>query len=249
FILWDAVAQLQGGFCVRTHDMLAAAHKALLIPPTVADAQRSTWIQAFEALHADQDPGQDLLDFQLAAQALERLDRPRDAARFWRRCLGIEPRRPDIHVYMARACIEAHLSAPAMDSLVEGTKTIAMSEQEWLDDVDFDYELGRTYVLEGDLDQAIAHYRRSLDREPKPSTWLRVAWLQLARGRFAPAFAAARSAQALKPDHAEAAEVLAEIKEAWWKQTTASLEAAHHPQAEAAVFKEPLPLDDEAEEA
>ena len=202
FALVDHIAAHAGYDLVRTRDTLASTHQVLLRRGQPLSAVTRA---AFEASYVARTDGADFLDLRAAARSALREGRPVRAARYLRRALTLAPGDAVSHFALAKALIEAERPSEALAHLE------ACSERPATDTLDWEFERGRARTLLGDLEDALAWYRRSLDRDDHPSTRTNCAILLVNLGRPEEALAELDAALRLDPEHARAREVRTEL--------------------------------------
>ncbi len=203
----ESWAAAQGWDTARSEDALDPVHYLLLARGRLSPVERA----AFRRLYVERRDGTDLIDFADAARAFGAQGEHQRAARFFARCLRIDPSSPSLRNDMGQACMHAGRPDVALDHLQE----CARLDESAL--YDHDFQLGNAHYQLGRYRDALACYRRSLDAGAHAATHWNLALTHHALGELADTCRSLEAVLALEPDHQLALAMTEQIKRDLWR--------------------------------
>jgi tetratricopeptide (TPR) repeat protein len=205
FPIFDAVAAEAGWSVARTHNPVRSVHAAVLrFQPDLGSGVRGTFHRVF----VRREQGEDLIDFRACARGYMEKEEYLNAARFFRRCLRLDPRDAELHYKMGEACLEGNRPRAAYRWLTRGFRLSPEGH-------DFEFLLGRTCRSLGRIEEAVTWYERSLAREEHKVTLANLGELFGQLGRHKDAYRCLSRAVEVAPDYERARRLLGEFKDAW----------------------------------
>jgi tetratricopeptide (TPR) repeat protein len=203
FSLFGALAGQVGWVALRTKIPFRSVHGvALRFADKVAARFRSAYHRAF----VRGEDGEDLMDFRDIARGCFERKEWRTAARFYRRCLRLDPDNPQLLNVMGETCMEGGWHRVAYQALRHGQRIAPAAEWE------FDFLLGRTCRALGRLDEAINWYHVSLGRVEHHVTLTNLAEIYQVLGRIEQGRDYVARAVELMPSYKRGVKLLAEIE-------------------------------------
>ncbi|HZS41259.1 MAG TPA: SAM-dependent methyltransferase [Polyangia bacterium] len=220
FLLVERFAEAARWSIMRTAHPLSSLHTLVLYAGGAPERTRA----AFDAAYVQRTDGQDLLDFSDAARASLKRDKPAQAVRHLERCIALDPEHAGFHHRLGEAYLAAGLPEQALAWLDRGAALDRWRVH------DFDLLRGRACAEQRQLTEAAAWLRDSIARKPSPEALLRLGQVLEALGELHEAVRAYRGALALEPEHEEAQARCDRLKDLWWEQLLADLDAPVEPE-------------------
>ena len=160
FALFNAFSRAEGVAVVRTRNAARAVHTAVLLEPGRACARLE---KAFRRTLAGAR-GSRLVDFQVAGETFFQAGQFAVAARFFSRCLALDPGSPEVRFRVAMACAQAGFLPKALRHFRAGHGLAPAGE------LDFLTPQGDILARLGRYAEARAVYEEALAREESPGT-------------------------------------------------------------------------------
>lgn len=209
--IFDAFAAECGWHLMRTEADLASVHTAVLTQSEPGPAIQSVFSKYYRRFSESDD----LLDFSNAARGYAQKKEPARALRFYLRCAELDPHNAEHRYRVGESALEAGFYDIGVEHLLVGFELD--KERAW----DFEFQLGRSYVLLNDNTTALDWYEKSATRAPHPVTHTNMGVILAGAGRNDEAYRCYKRALALDPDYERARECLNTLKETVWQMTTA----------------------------
>ncbi len=203
FALFEAFsARMEGLTLLRTKDMLRAMHHALLLEGVgVGEGLRAAFVQHFEVEQA----GEALIEYSSAAQQLYEKKDFVSAARFYRRCIGLDPTELSFYERGGQAAIEGGCLQDALQFFAQGLAADTTNLR------DFSFQTARALAIMHRWQDSIVWYERTLKQNPHHITWTNLAAVHRHVGNLDEARAALQKAIELKPDYERAWRIQSEL--------------------------------------
>jgi tetratricopeptide (TPR) repeat protein len=190
---------------LQTQDILRSMHHAMLIH----DAPPGAALQAAFTLALDgEQRGEAIIEYATAAHQLYEKKDYISAARFYRRCITLDP--SDLMFY-ERAGLAALEGGCLQDALQFFEQGLA-ADPEGIRD--FPFHAARCLAIMHRWDDAVSWYRRALAAKPHPITWTNLAAVLRHQGHLRDALTAADEAITLKEDYSRAWQLKGELEQA-----------------------------------
>jgi hypothetical protein len=203
----EAFAAGRGWEAARTEDPLQPVHHLLLARGRLAPEERA----AFRRHYVQRHDGADLLDFSDAARAFGAQGEHQRAARFYARCLRIDPGSVSLRHEMGQACMHAGRPDVAVDHLVEGARLDVDALY------DHHFQLGNAHYQLGRYHDALDCYHRSLTTGAHAATHWNLALTHRALGDVANTCRSLDAVLAIEPGHELALKMAEQIKRDLWQ--------------------------------
>jgi tetratricopeptide (TPR) repeat protein len=169
--------------------------------------------EAFERGFVLQNKGQDRLDFEAAAAALDKTGDHLRARRFHERCIALDARDPSLHDRAAASCLAGGDLEGALRHYAAGAAVDRSGAH------DFELRMGEACLFAGDAERARGHVEASLRAGETPPRCVALGDLLRALGDLEGAFRAFRRATALASELEEpcsiAEERIEQLKAEW----------------------------------
>lgn len=235
FATFEAWAAEVGWTCLRSQSDLDSVHMALVAPRGVGPHTRAAYAEAYQGVQVIDE----LLDHAATARLFMQRREFARALRYWLRAASMDENNVEFRYRIGEAAIECGEYDTAITHLLAGH---ALDPTGW----DFDFMLGRSTCLAGQMDESRRWYELSLARDPHPVTHTNLGIVHLHEGREALAWASFNAALALDPQHQRAHERLQLLRDRVWQRAVdgwrAELAAAGiAPPAEPATAPIPAP--------
>ncbi len=214
FTIFDVHAALRGAELMRTDDVLNSIHTAVLSHTPLGGRLRRFFADNYQTTRVTDD----LLDFHHVGKSLQADKDYERALRFFLRCIELDPENLDVLYRIGEVALDANHQEIALKYLARGHQLDSQQS------MDFDFQLGRAYALDGASDQAVYWYEVSNERSEHPVTYTNLGVIHTHEGRFQEAYRVLNRALELDPTYDRARDRLAKLKEHVWESTVGSFE-------------------------
>jgi len=204
FTVFDAFSEATNVPLVRTHDSLRSIHTAAI--RFGAQASKS-FENAFRRTHVERIDGEDLLDFDSAAQSLADKGEHDLAVRLYQRALRLDPDCIEVLFRCGASCVEGGLYKLAFEVLERGMALDTDRTE------DFAFQLGRAHYGSHHWDKAIDLYKESLKQERHPITLSNLGMAYEKKQDYRNAVLAYRQSLELAPDDKQTQRMLEALEE------------------------------------
>ncbi|MFE8596480.1 tetratricopeptide repeat protein [Archangium violaceum] len=164
---------------------------------------------AFDRGFVSTNAGQDRLDFEAAARALDEYGDHRRALLFFDRCLRLDPSAPELYAQAGMCCRKWGKLELALRYLRQGEASVRLRPY------DFALPIGELLLQLGDAAAARQHFEASLRSGEDATKYLLLGQAHERLGDRASAYLAYRRALTLEPECAPVQQALLELRTAW----------------------------------